>query len=415
MQAPYTQYAPGALIVLVGENPLPNYVAVRLLAGLATRVVFVYTAGTGEQKKRLIELLTRDGYDRANLTECPINDSDPAAIRRVIEDSRRAWGQNLHINYTGGTKAMAVNVMLSLREPMPFSSYVDARTLSLWVEGPGVHSAARLAIGTQVPITVSHLLYMHGLAELVSPMRSRSILPVTTHALATIHASAERRLPWQRWVKGHFRLEDKGTLRLRGKNQTEQLQNAAMLVADLDPLVRSALTRDIGDLTTYADIAAKREDDWPFAKTDEKLLMWLEGGWLEDYTLAQILANLEASLLSDVQANINPKLPGNDNKFEFDVACTIGHQLFAFSCTTAGKEHLKAKLLEAVVRANQIGGAEARVALVCCEEDKQVQRLRAQVGELTDKNRLEVFGADHIPDLGRHIADWIHLNVREAV
>jgi hypothetical protein len=410
---PFTEYTPGTLVVLIGENPLPNYVAVRLLATVDTQVILLHTSETTEQKNRLITLLCAHGYQHNNIVELVIHDSNPAEIRRVVSDMRSRWAKPIHINYTGGTKAMSVNAMLALSDPQLFSSYIDARTLSLWIEGPGITGARQVPISINVNVTVKELLDLHGLPlKKKSPMRATSVLLHTSLALLDVYLNPDRRKTWKEWFIKEFRA---GQSHIDIRNNQEQ--NGRVCIADLpDPHVRVAISLDSGAVQTLAELAGKAQDGWPFKKPDADLPKWFDGGWLEDYTLAQLQQHVPDLKLHDTQANINPELPGDQNEFEFDVAATRGHQLFAFSCTTLDKKGpLKLKLLEAVVRAEQIGGSESRVALVCCAERKTVESLKQQVQTLTHKNMLRVFGADDLPDLGKHIARWIRESVQEAV
>jgi hypothetical protein len=90
-----------------------------------------------------------------------------------------------------------------------------------------------------------------------------------------------------------------------------------------------------------------------------------------------------------------------------DVIALRGYQLFAFSCSTDKKKPLlKLKLFEAYIRARQLGGDEARVALVCCSNDPEglEHEMRRDVDP---EGRIRVFGRKHLADLKVHIESWI--------
>lgn len=85
------------------------------------------------------------------------------------------------------------------------------------------------------------------------------------------------------------------------------------------------------------------------------------------------------------------------------------YQLFALSCTTTDKHSLcKQKLFEAALRARQLGGAEARVALVCCHDRPEL--LKAELEIVTRDRKLAVFGRQDLEHLSQKIADWIGQN-----
>ena len=87
--------------------------------------------------------------------------------------------------------------------------------------------------------------------------------------------------------------------------------------------------------------------------------------------------------------NVKPKIGNKD--FEFDVVAIRHYQLYAFACTLdRGRATCKSKLLEAVARARQLGGSEARVALVCSIDD--APDLENEVESLVRDNQVKVFG-----------------------
>jgi hypothetical protein len=101
------------------------------------------------------------------------------------------------------------------------------------------------------------------------------------------------------------------------------------------------------------------------------------------------------------------KVPTSSGKnFQFDVAFMRGYQLFAISCTTSAKDDLcKLKLFEARTRALQLGGSEARVALVCCSNHPDV--LKAELKGTTEDSKIEVFGREDLTKLTERFNEWI--------
>jgi len=86
-----------------------------------------------------------------------------------------------------------------------------------------------------------------------------------------------------------------------------------------------------------------------------------------------------------------------------------GYQLYYFSCYSGNDfRRAKLKLFEAIVRAKQLGGEEARAAVVACIDDPD--RLRAQVERELDEHsgdrQFEVFGRDSLPDLAGQLKRW---------
>ena len=84
----------------------------------------------------------------------------------------------------------------------------------------------------------------------------------------------------------------------------------------------------------------------------------------------------------------------------------IGYQLFALSCTTSpnksrGLEHF----FEVYVRACQLGGEEARFALISFSND--TKSLEKELSHQWDaKGKIIVFGMPDLTDLTQRIIDW---------
>ena len=138
----------------------------------------------------------------------------------------------------------------------------------------------------------------------------------------------------------------------------------------------------------------------------EELLHYLFGDWVEYLALQAFLANQQSCDLYDVMMSV--KTTPNPNHFEFDVAAMQGYQLFVASCTRSTFRDLnKSKLFEVSIRAAQLGGDEARVALVCCETDPE--RLEQEVADMLQigKGKVRVFGSSDLPYLSDRFADWL--------
>jgi hypothetical protein len=100
----------------------------------------------------------------------------------------------------------------------------------------------------------------------------------------------------------------------------------------------------------------------------------------------------------------------------------IGYQLFAISCTTSSyHDRCKQKLFEAQLRARQLGGDEARVALVSCYNRNETDYLRKElsliIGNQKEEDkydkRIEVFGRSDLDStqFSKKLDRWIFRNI----
>ena len=99
---------PEKVILLVGGNPLPNYVAALALKekrGIE-KVHLLWTPEVEDVKKNLM-LCLKERYGFGSLEETYIPDAgDASGIRSACEEIVR----NSHLHYTGGTNVMAAHI-----------------------------------------------------------------------------------------------------------------------------------------------------------------------------------------------------------------------------------------------------------------------------------------------------------------
>lgn len=376
-----TQFQTQNLFLLVGTNPLPNYVAAKLLAKLTGTLYLVHSQDTYEIARRLVACL-----DQTNHEFIEVDDSDPTSIFEKVQ--KYAHGKHgVGLNYTGGTKVMAVHAYRAVQEnPAAILSYLDARELSMVLQ---VNSAfSQEYIGQSLHIPIETLLQMHGYGYVFG--NSGSDATQTQHlsevAIGLARVDCKE---FRNWC-GNLR-DEKGNLKKKDK--------------DLDSIELPQLPlwqgcERLGELKPKWNMQLKH------------IAEWLDGKWLELYVLNTIQQLRTECNLYDPVANLKP--PERD--LEFDVAVMRGYQLFALSCTTANNRGLiKSKLFEAYIRARQMGGDEARIGIVSCApaNDPDLSRLpqsiQAEVEEGWDAaGKIRVFGAEHLPNLSDWLKDWFN-------
>ncbi len=429
------RYKVDQLFLLVGTNPLPNYVAAKLLVrDPQTATIFlIHSADTTSARDSLERELKREGY--AQIISVLVEEANPANIRNQITTYAKSLQGLVGINYTGGTKAMAVHAYLALATLTTLRvqySYLDARTLTMQIEGHGIRTTDTVPVGTHISLPVDQLLKLHSREITLD----RSLFwPHVAQALADVHRNEQHADNWHAWVARSFfqepawpQAQSNEAWRAWVREQfieREYRRRTWVKKKDHDatPLelpeefsaVRAALHAEagqtplnsLGDLRTLGGF-----------KDLERLGKWLEGGWMEVYVMQQIqvLAKQDALHLGDVARNIIAKIKLKSRsqldkaeelqqEIEIDVAFTCGYQLFVLSCSTSKEKGLgKSKLLEAAIRAEQIGGGEVRLALVSCSV--KPREIEKEIADVLGR-RVRVFGRNHLHDLGNEVANWI--------
>jgi hypothetical protein len=368
------------LFLLVGTNPLPNYVAARLLLEPGGHVYLVHTDETAKIADRLIAAL-----GLANVTKIPVKEDEGDKI--LAQVTEHAKGKpSVGLNYTGGTKMMAVHAYRAVEQACPEAvfSYLDAASLSMILERQGPPNLRTpVALEVKPDIQTQTLLALHGYTLKHEPIQEAA-RPEVCQALAKIG------IQWREWCDQNLR---------SGPNTP--FRKKAGLEAVMLPCVEGA---DWQDCHTLGELATR----WGVEAGE--LAEWLDGKWLEHYTLWALRQIASECQIHQSGMHLEPK----ERDFEFDVAAMRGHQLFALSCSTESKKGvLKLKLFEAYVRARQMGGEEARVGLVCCaptdNPDSNPAAIQSEIEETWDaKGKVRVFGAEHLPNLPDYLRDWFN-------
>ncbi len=446
------------LILLVGTNPLPNAVAARLLANPGDKITLFGSKDSGREiAQRLGRWLSRqypEGESPTIAYATLSNAGDeyrPTAITsRLEEHFAREWPNSrpdeIHLHYTGGTKTMSVHARAAAlawrnrQSPRPRfrASYLDPEALAL-VTDPDENEDEELKIPQKVEtitcdriqVTMSDFLDLHGWNPDLPDERG-PVLPDLALALAKAHAddAGDGLKAWEDWKcqellprTKEWREDDELPGRCTETGEWLKIwrpigrwrrQNSFWRTIVIPPpssrLVPHLWQPDVPLIDAISGIAP---DD--LALKPEHFCKWLDGNWLESAVMQALCDLKEAKQLYELRTNVKPRhLSGNqDLGFEFDVIAIRGYRLFAFSCTTGNqsKGQLKHKLFEASVRARQMGGDEARTALVCCTSRDCAGELQEELErELDLKDKIAVFGRTDLGDLTSAIGAWLDEN-----
>ncbi len=464
------------LFVLIGENPLPAYVAARTLlkpGGTLYPVYSQYTEkvftalcatlashgfGDGEsgEIRRIAGVpLVADKYASLRLAEYDSHHIAREITRIVAKIKRENPTSTIGLNYTSGTGPMGVHSYMALRDwyrlpdphtgqkppgPEPIFSYLDPRTPRMLVDkAQGRPEAYPITL----KINVDELILLHGLRQ--KETEGDSILPDAASKLAKMFSSSQKALKsWTGWCATVLDRECRAMIdgRREWKSEADLAEIALPLTrpnpssySDGDPSTQalhdSALTflrEEYGVVGDTLPLRALAEvGGFSSLQTG---CAWLHGRWLESYVLAQVNALADslppsAAIHSARQSIVILRDASEKERFEFDVAFVIGYQLFAISCTTSReRSRCKSKLLEAYVRARQLGGGEARTALVCMLSDilpsddqdaGGVQELEKELKLVLDDTRIAVFGRSHLMSLPLRLREWVNANSSGSV
>ena len=405
------------LILLVGNNPLPIWVSWRYLLSAGTpfdKVVLlssarsVHSAGTYDIALRLAEAMKQECIEQD--IQLPrvvqVKMQDPADAGDIAEACKTASEglTDIHVNYTGGTKPMALGAFRTLSDVLAPDdltfSYLDARTFQLRLQdGPPSPD-----LRDHVKIDIDQLCRLHGI-KVINNGLSSPRWPKAAEVLR--HAWVSHRREMADWA---WQLESK---------ERDDVRAARSLAPvpwpeEWAPGIGHAFAEELG-IGTEPDLDLTK--DGPIQ--DDELVVavrhFFRGGWLEEVVLGAV-KRVAPKCLS--RMNYVCHRPAS-RRMEIDVAVLRGYQLFLFSCSRSlSNATLKNKGFEVAHRAAQLGGEEARAVLITvlspdappptvhADPYPNVFDMRADLGiDLGGAFSVRVLGARDLEDPDRMVLD----------
>ena len=353
---------PNEVILLVGGNPLPNYVAAHALRCTheIERVHLLYTKEVEDVKDNLLRCLTPPFSCRESYIS---NAGVAPAIRADCSD---ICGDS-HLHYTGGTNTMAVHVHAEWTAgggKPDQASYLFATDDQLIFD-----DGTKKSIPSSIQLDLPTLAGLHGLTD-AAPRSSGA--SYTDPQPGDADAIAQRVFCTPKLAQQMYCEVPDRESAFRGK--------------PFDPSAMGLTGLSISGPIPDSSWSNKQIKPW---------LKFLRGVWLEEWVYQQI-KNTSKINCKYLYAGIEPKIKGRP--FELDVVAIRGHHLYVVSCTISANTGLcKSKLFEVAMRARQLGGDMARSALVCLAEQSVVDNLQKDVESLSVSSRVpQVFGLDHV-------------------
>jgi hypothetical protein len=422
------------LFLLIGKNPLPNYVAAKLLANERTTVHLIHSSDTLVYAQRLENKLKGACQFAEKICVQP---SEANKIKGKITERLGGINRSVGLNYTGGTKAMAVHIYRAVADKAPNAkfSYLDPRSLAVLIDPPeGVEDERRFYLGKpngsteeqenfkKTKISLDELLYLHKLI-LFQDVRPK---PRGIKIVEAIQSEAIEKDSWWDFQKALRRCLDdaqkasnynafneanKGEMEKQLRKQQiefpSDLSNLKKAFAENFPCQNVISTNQLALANLPNDVDAI------------EFVNFLLGTWLEDFTLSRMIeikdgngkAVQEKCYLESCGSSLEVALPqkkATDPKrrfFELDVVAMRGYRLFAISCSQESSIFkVKRKLFEAVHRAKQIAGDEARIGLVCLAKSSNINKIKSQLEE----DHIEVFGREDLANLDEKLEKWFN-------
>ncbi len=411
------------LILLVGTNPVPNYVAAmhvshqeNVVYHLVHTLESSFQRGTRKTAEALQESIIRKTGHTVKLV--PLRDASHSI--HIYEDLNEGLkdipnGADIVLNYTGGTKAMAVHcytwmVRNRADSGAVFFQYLDARSHRIFADscGPVTNDLREdKAVGFD---SIDAMLGLHGyeppstktdpfteitekLGELIAEHRIDGFLEMV-RLLRSIYHNGRNWCYTVRKLQENLALETK---RQERKSAEELLRSQAHLAAILKsfPEPNRIITED--GLLWAPDSGGSNND--VINRVKRCLSDYLDGKWLEFHAMRAISQIASASPNVQFGNSLESKKCDGGKSFELDLFILRGYQLIGISVTTAGEYEAKLKAFEVMHRVRQIGGDESRSILVANLSDDAANKMANDINFL-----LQGSASDHFSVIGKD--DW---------
>ena len=455
------------LILLVGTNPLPNYVVAKYLSdqGLIRRIFLVHSERTSNQantffQAKILYDILKSQFPNIYINLIPLsNVNNGTEIRSDIQNLlvpklENSNFSNIHLNYTGGTKAMAVHIYNYFNPKSSSSidsSYLSAQNHKLNCDGIQT-DYCREDLRRRVSINIDTLLSLHYLCvkeaggrRLLST-RIQSEFNPALEILAGIVNNPQTLSNFLKWF---------GT-KIRPIYWDKKRGDFNWKVSKFRKQIRYPYPKGVQDLINQYDrhpmhvdlMKSLPKNHWLINENDPHNRLWrpddsvtndefrtrlkkslelFNGRWLEHY-IASILNELiedreeeeeECSWgmnLKAVSRDIQfAHAPNQIRDFEIDNFLIRGYQFFGISATTSSRPmNCKHKAFEIFHRSDQIGGDESRSILVCPIYRKDVEVFKIDLtnlmGHLEDKFLLICLEDWKRDRLKKQLGDFIWRN-----
>ncbi|KAA5805724.1 DUF1887 family CARF protein [Thermoanaerobacterium thermosaccharolyticum] len=397
-----------ALVLIVGTNPLPNYVVGSYLKDKYNEFVFICSEENYKINQYSTYAYAEKLMKHLNLkdNECSLPSLSSISYKNDIEnelediflDEDFKYFDEIHLNYTGGTKTMVVHIYNFLKDKFKDKfkgSYLDAKLNKLILDD-----------GTTQEI-------------------SNTFLDIKT--LIDIHLYEES----NHYTFGNYKYRKKSSdekvfdeIFNEIKSEIEK-GNGENIVSILKKQGNGSYIDDL-----YENFFKNRIKN-PDEKKVKSVLTEMENGkepflsggfWLEWYVYLQLREKIKNKNFKEgEQFGINLKAKKSNvnisNDFELDIFIINNNKLTGISITKGDNQgDCKLKGFEVIHRVKQIGGDESKAILITglkkqYENDSQrgtkvLQNDLAYVTGTTE-DKIVVFGIDDWSDIGSKICEEV--------
>lgn len=414
------------LILLIGTNPLPNYVVIKyFFKKFNLKTIWLIHSennknqkGTYEYAKNIKKLLINEVVNIEFIALRNINSAQE--IKRNIEDRFRniILDGNVHLNYTGGTKSMAVHVYRILEQYFKNNitfSYLDARSSQLVFDNNEFFDNGE-DLREIIKVSLDEMIDLHGF-KIISADRDDIVFNDWRLEYSNLFDGLIKDENTYNYLKSlsdfinKTYYDSKGFMSTINKfirkhnltdvNNVEKIRNCYNSLDNSIKTIIEKLPNEISLLNDEGQLWLPNEKN--VNKDIENRLTksvkgFLHGKWFEYYTY-NILFN-KVKEIKNIELFMNVKLERNiqnTKDFELDLLIIYGYEVCGISCTTSSTEgEVKLKGVEVIHRVTQFGGDLSKAILITILDRNNVEKMKNDLAieTGTEEGKILVIGID---------------------
>ena len=361
------------LILLVGSNPLPNYVVGSYLVNKKRKdkekmpvpdtIILVHS----DKTKIFAEKLNYEFKKLADIQYIDLKnkENDPECIKNKLINFLKSKNNisSLHLNFTGGKKTMAVYSYMAVydytKEKVIFS-YLDPDKRRLVLQD-GRHFPATHDLREDVLLNIQTVLELHDM-KIINPGNEKPLYERVMNKNQFdefIKMAVEKYYQNDRSYKNcvndicNFMRRKDVKPKWRKPQKVQEIINKANQQSLFLPLIQ--LNSSLFSQYLSGSCYNKFYDFCEF----------ITGKWLEDFVLVTLQKLKQKGNIEVEEIKKGVEAHYADRKTEIDVIVIKGYEMFLISCTTSQEiRFVKQKAFEALYRAEQLGGEHAKVVVV---------------------------------------------------
>ncbi|MHB2148280.1 hypothetical protein ACX8XP_04425 [Calditrichota bacterium LG25] len=419
------------LVLLVGTNPLPNYITAKYysLKYGVNRIWLVHSLKTEKQMKNLSNIIQK----QFKIEIEPVSIRDEGDALSIEEDIKGQilhgfQGNHLHLNYTGGTKAMGIHVYRAIEQHKSTKdrcsfSYLSASKFQLMEDNKNFITGD---LRKEIDLDFHTLFALHGYKK-INPDSGfgQDGFKNSTSIFKEFIEKENLDEYYTEFQSSSLKRKLKDILGSYKQRKSLQIENIPPIQVEESLLSRimAALPERIISQSGKPQIISNEAN---FVECAEYIA---KHKWFEDYVCQTLRVQLNK--IRHIKIDKNWEFQGDgwgQNTFEIDVLMLNGYQFIGISCTTLGyvykkdirnkdaiykdKSGIKEKGFEIILRTRQIGGDESRAILVTMAEPQLVRTVEQELQlETGNTANILVLGKKDLKEaqLVRKIRDFINL------